>query len=141
MRWCDSPNLCASAGLSILQWSTAVKTLEEIIIERGNIEKLYRRDWNVTLWRAVAIDSIHGTNPLYPDLTNRVLLNGRPFCPLGLVLAKEGGGVGAEFQPQAWPSYLAPPHRSSGSARALWPAARRRMLARHPQELPMAEHP
>lgn len=54
----------------------ALKTLEEIIIERGDIEKLYRVDWNVTLWRAVAIDSLHGSNPLYPDLKNRVLANG-----------------------------------------------------------------
>jgi hypothetical protein len=53
-----------------------LKTLEEIIIERGDIEKIYHRDWNVTLWRAMAIDSIHGGNPLYPDLTNRVLPNG-----------------------------------------------------------------
>lgn len=53
-----------------------MRTLEEIIIERGDIEKIYHRGWNVTLWRAMAIDSTHGGNPLYPDLTDRVLPNG-----------------------------------------------------------------
>ncbi|WDE09117.1 hypothetical protein SG34_030590 [Thalassomonas viridans] len=53
-------------------------TLEEIIIARGDIEKVYKSNISLTLWRAVH-KSAKGniTNPLYPDLKERELANGR----------------------------------------------------------------
>ena len=53
-------------------------TLEEIIISRGDIEKIYRSDISLTLWRAVNKSEVESiTNPLYPDLKERELPNGR----------------------------------------------------------------
>lgn len=52
-------------------------TLEEIIISRGDIEKIYRSDIALTLWRAVNKSESSSTNPLYPDLQERTLPNGR----------------------------------------------------------------
>ncbi|MDP4535277.1 hypothetical protein Q3O60_03625 [Alkalimonas collagenimarina] len=53
-------------------------TLEEIIISRGDLEKIYRSDIDLTLWRAVnRAESEKVINPLYPDLEERILPNGR----------------------------------------------------------------
>ena len=52
-------------------------TLEEIIIKRGDIEKIYRSNIALTLWRAVNKSGNNGQNPLYPDLSEKVLPNGR----------------------------------------------------------------
>lgn len=52
-------------------------TLEEIIIKRGDIEKIYRSNIALTLWRAVNKSGSNGQNPLYPDLTEKELPNGR----------------------------------------------------------------
>lgn len=50
-------------------------TLEEVIINRGNIEKIYKSNITLTLWRALN-KSEKRSNPLYPDLTPRQLPNG-----------------------------------------------------------------
>jgi len=52
-------------------------TLEEIIILRGDLEKIYRSDISLTLWRAVNKSGYQSSNPLYPDLKERDLPNGR----------------------------------------------------------------
>ena len=53
-------------------------TLEEIIIKRGDIEKIYRSDIALTLWRAVNKSASNNTqNPLYPDIVDKELPNGR----------------------------------------------------------------
>lgn len=52
-------------------------TLEEIIISRGDLEKIYRSNITLTLWRAVNKSGVQASNPLYPDLHERVLPNGR----------------------------------------------------------------
>ena len=52
-------------------------TLEEIIIKRGDIEKIYRSDIALTLWRAVNKSVNNNQNPLYPDLKEKELPNGR----------------------------------------------------------------
>jgi hypothetical protein len=52
-------------------------TLEEIIISRGDLEKIYRSDIALTLWRAVNKTGVVSSNPLYPDLNQRALPNGR----------------------------------------------------------------
>lgn len=52
-------------------------TLEEMIISRGDIERIYRSDISLTLWRAVNKSNKQLTNPLYPDLNKRILPNGR----------------------------------------------------------------
>jgi len=53
-------------------------TLEEIIVSRGDIEKIYKSDINLTLWRAINRSDLSKiANPLYPDLTDRRLPNGR----------------------------------------------------------------
>ncbi len=47
-------------------------TLEEIIIKRGDIEKIYRSDIALTLWRAVNKSaSNNAQNPLYPDIIDK----------------------------------------------------------------------
>lgn len=44
-------------------------TLEEIIIQRGDIEKVYGSNVTLTLWWALNIeDAVKIYNPLYPDL-------------------------------------------------------------------------
>jgi len=45
-------------------------TLEEIIITRGDIEKIYKSHISLTLWRAVKNSTKH-SNPLYPDMQSR----------------------------------------------------------------------
>jgi len=52
-------------------------TLEEIIIGRGELEKIYRSDVSLTLWRAVNKSELQVGNPLYPDLKEKILPNGR----------------------------------------------------------------
>ena len=52
-------------------------TLEEIIISRGDLEKIYRSDISLTLWRAINKLDDKSLNPLYPDLKERTLPNGR----------------------------------------------------------------
>jgi hypothetical protein len=52
-------------------------TLEEIIISRGDIEKIYKSDINLTLWRAINKSANQEVNPLYPDIEERMLPNGR----------------------------------------------------------------
>ena len=57
-------------------------TLEQIIIARGDLEKIYRSDISLTLWRAInKADTSENTNPLYPDLSERMLPNGRLRLP------------------------------------------------------------
>lgn len=52
-----------------------METLEQIIINRGDLEKIYRSNRAITLWRALRIgEKAH--NPLYPDLDPRKLDNG-----------------------------------------------------------------
>jgi hypothetical protein len=52
-------------------------TLEEIIISRGDIEKIYRSNLSITLWRALnREESASIANPLYPDIDPKVLPNG-----------------------------------------------------------------
>lgn len=52
-------------------------TLEEIIIARGDIEKVYRAEISVTLWRALRrVETSASSNPLHPDVELRVLPNG-----------------------------------------------------------------
>lgn len=52
-------------------------TLEEIIIARGDLEKIYRSDIALTLWRAINKSENCLANPLYPDIKERILPNGR----------------------------------------------------------------
>ena len=50
-------------------------TLEEIIISRGEIEKIYKANIALTLWRGLH-NSDEKINPLYPDFYTRNLPNG-----------------------------------------------------------------
>lgn len=50
-------------------------TLEEIIIRRGDLEKIYRSNITLTLWRALNLED-DVNNPLYPDIEPRRLPNG-----------------------------------------------------------------
>lgn len=79
-------------------------TLEEIIIKRGDIEKIYRAQVDLTLWRALNKEDIGKTsNPLYPDFEPRKLPNGdlrspdiKPFLHANgqdYVRAEEGVGT------------------------------------------------
>lgn len=53
-------------------------TLEAVIISRGDIEKIYKSSIKLTLWRAInKLESDKTLNPLYPDMKNRRLPNGR----------------------------------------------------------------
>lgn len=81
-------------------------TLEEIIINRGDIEKIYRAQITLTLWRALNKDDmkkIH--NPLYPDFDARKLPNGdirspdiKPYTHLnGQIYVKSEEGVGTSL--------------------------------------------
>ncbi len=55
-----------------------MRTMENIIIERGDLEKIYRSDHDLTLWRGLHIDEVNiKTNPLYPDLARKRLQNGK----------------------------------------------------------------
>ena len=78
-------------------------TLEEIIISRGDIEKIYRSQVTLTLWRALNKDDVEEViNPLYPDFAPRILPNGdirspdiKPFKHAnGQMYVKAEEGVG-----------------------------------------------
>lgn len=57
-------------------------TLEQIIIERGDLEKIYRANTSLRLWRALNIEDAHLIhNPLYPDFEPRELKNGDIRAP------------------------------------------------------------
>jgi len=81
-------------------------TLEEIIISRGDIEKIYRAQITLTLWRALNkgdMGKIH--NPLYPDFEPRKLANGDIRSPdikpykhsSGKMFVKSEEGVGTSL--------------------------------------------
>ena len=65
-------------------------TLEEIIISRGDMEKIYRSDISLTLWRAVNKNGPKLTNPLHPDLKERILPNGRVRLADVSIYSKDG---------------------------------------------------
>lgn len=52
-----------------------MKTLEDILISRGQLEKIYRGKLGIYLWRGLNIDD-ERNNPLYPDLAPRTLPSG-----------------------------------------------------------------
>lgn len=85
-------------------------TLEEILISRGDIEKIYRAQITLTLWRALnREDAEHSYNPLYPDFTARKLPNGdlrspdiEPFKQKdGRLFVKSEQGVGTSLVDKA----------------------------------------
>ena len=47
-----------------------MKTLENILISRGELDLIYDGKADLSLWRAVHKDS-KGKNPLYPDFNPR----------------------------------------------------------------------
>lgn len=51
-------------------------TLEELLISRGEIDRLYKGKTSLYLWRALLKDS-ETSNPLYPDFEERTLPSGR----------------------------------------------------------------
>ncbi|EHH2451433.1 hypothetical protein MPV89_004207 [Vibrio vulnificus] len=51
-------------------------TLEDIIIERGDVEKIYRSVHDLKLWRGLHNSDVGRANPLYPDFYRKVLPNG-----------------------------------------------------------------
>lgn len=66
-------------------------TLEQIIIARGDLEKIYRSDISLTLWRAInKAEASKNINPLYPDLIERTLPNGRLRLPDVATYLKNG---------------------------------------------------
>ncbi len=85
-------------------------TLEEIIISRGEIEKIYRAQITLTLWRALnREDASVIRNPLYPDFEPRNLPNGdirspdiKPFKhSSGQLFVKSEEGVGTSLVDRA----------------------------------------
>jgi len=80
-------------------------TLEQIIIERGDIEKIYRSEKELTLWRGLHNSEVKlKLNPLYPDFYKKELSNGSIREPdvsiitdkvtgLETVLSEEGVGT------------------------------------------------
>ena len=50
-------------------------TLEDILIKKGEVEKIYRGRSTLRLWRGLNVDDDR-PNPLYPDLEQRVLPSG-----------------------------------------------------------------
>ena len=84
-------------------------TLEEIIISRGGIEKIYRSQIALTLWRALNRGNIRKAhNPLYPDFEARKLPNGDIRSPdiepfehsSGQMYVKAEEGVGTSLVDQ-----------------------------------------
>lgn len=55
-------------------------TLEDILIERGEIEKIYKGKTDLKLWRGLNVDDDR-VNPLYPDLEQRILPSGNVRDP------------------------------------------------------------
>jgi len=87
-----------------------MKTLVDIIILRGDIEKIYKSDIDLTLWRAVYKEPQDDTiNPLYPDLIEKTLPNGRIRFPDistfvnedGVLYVKSEEGKGASLSDRA----------------------------------------
>jgi len=84
-------------------------TLEEIIIRRGDIEKICRSNTSLGLWRAVLKDGGSLSNPLYPDLAPRQLPNGDirvdvdvfidPKSGIQMVRCQEGKGTSLAGSP------------------------------------------
>ena len=68
-------------------------TLEQIIISRGDLEKIYRANISITLWRALnREESADIVNPLYPDIEPRVLPNGDVRNPdVDIIIDKNTG--------------------------------------------------
>jgi len=52
-----------------------MKTLEQILISRGELEKIYRGHTGLHIWRGLSKDDQRG-NPLYPDIDPRTLPSG-----------------------------------------------------------------
>ena len=50
-------------------------TLEDILISKGQVEKIYRGKSTLHFWRGLNIDDDR-SNPLYPDLEQRILPSG-----------------------------------------------------------------
>ncbi|GAB2191029.1 hypothetical protein MAH1_26370 [Sessilibacter sp. MAH1] len=50
-------------------------TLEDILIKRGEIEKIFRGSTTLHFWRGLNLGEIR-KNPLYPDLEQRILPSG-----------------------------------------------------------------
>jgi hypothetical protein len=98
-------------------------TLEEIIISRGEIEKIYRANIALTLWRGLH-SSDDKINPLYPDFYRRDLPNGDIREPdvtivrdqkTGKEIVKSEEGVGTSltdkeglFGHKSWEYYVIP---------------------------------
>ena len=49
-----------------------MKTLETLLIERGELERIYVGELKLFLWRAVHQERVDG-NPLYPDFEPRIV--------------------------------------------------------------------
>jgi len=55
-------------------------TLEDILISRGEIEKIYRGKSTLHFWRGLSLDDDR-SNPLHPDLEQRILPSGNVRDP------------------------------------------------------------
>ena len=65
-------------------------TLEEIIIKRGDIEKIYQSDKDLTLWRGLHNSEVNTKpNPLYPDFYEKETANGDVRQP-DVTIVKDG---------------------------------------------------
>ncbi|MEM5545171.1 hypothetical protein [Pseudoalteromonas fuliginea] len=65
-------------------------TLEQVIISRGDIEKIYRAEKKLTLWRGLHNSEVDNKlNPLYPDFYSKQLPNGDIRAP-DVTIIKEG---------------------------------------------------
>ncbi|RCU50869.1 hypothetical protein DU002_05960 [Corallincola holothuriorum] len=68
-------------------------TLEEIIVRRGDIEKIYRSERPLTLWRGLHNSEVNSkSNPLYPDFYRKTLPNGDIREPDVTVVKDEESG-------------------------------------------------
>lgn len=55
-------------------------TLEDILISKGELEKIYRGKSTLHLWRGLSLGD-ERSNPLYPDLEQRILPSGNVRDP------------------------------------------------------------
>lgn len=55
-------------------------TLEDILISKDEVEKIYRGKSTLHLWRGLSLDDDR-SNPLYPDLEQRILPSGNVRDP------------------------------------------------------------
>lgn len=55
-------------------------TLEDILIGKGQVEKIYRGRSTLHFWRGLSVDD-ERRNPLYPDLEQRILPSGNVRDP------------------------------------------------------------